>query len=347
MTASQPIESEDRDPTERPLLEVSGLRQVYGRGTNAFTAVDDVSFSIERGRSFGIVGETGSGKSSIAKAVTRLGAEPSAGSVVLDGTEITTLPAGRLRQLRRRMQMVLQDPHASLNRRKTAASAIALGLETHGMGDREERRRRVDEVLETTGLRPEYGRSYPHQLSGGQAQRVNIARALAVEPELMVLDEPVSALDVSTQAQILNLLRRLQDQTRIAFLFIAHDLAIVRYMCDEVAVMYLGTFVERAPRDALFGNPLHPYTHLLLDAIPVPDPVTESNRERVSATSDSTTVRPAQGCRFRNRCPVGREERLCAEIEPPLVEAAPDHWVACHFPGPPRPAAGDSAEGAT
>ncbi len=318
----------------QPVLSVENLSHRYrvgGRGRRSVAAVRDVSFSIGPGRALGIVGETGSGKSTVARAVTWL-VEPSEGRVVLEGADLAEQSAEQVRRMRRRMQIVFQDPHASLNRRRRAEESIRQPMEALGIGTTADREAKVAELLRLTGLSPEHAHAYPHQLSGGQAQRVNIARALSVDPSLLVLDEPVSALDVSTAAQIMNLLRALQDQLGIAFLMIAHDLAVVRYLCDTIAVMYFGEIVEIADRETLFADPRHPYTKSLMAAIP------EAVPQRHGTTTDWTAegeapspLDPPRGCPFRSRCPRGLTESVCAEVAPPLGELGAGRRVACHF----------------
>jgi oligopeptide/dipeptide ABC transporter ATP-binding protein len=297
-------------------------------------AVDDVSFTIRRGETLGLVGESGSGKSTVGRSILRL-YQPTAGSVVFEGTELNGLPAGRLRQLRRRMQMIFQDPHASLDPRMTVQQIVAQPLDIHGLGQRRERSDRVVELLRTVGLDPSTAGRYPHQFSGGQRQRIGIARALAVEPSFIVCDEPVSALDVSIQAQIVNLLRGLQSSLGLTYLFIAHDLGVVRHISDRVAVMYVGKLMELSPSDELYERPLHPYTVALLSAVPVADPKVERNRRRIILAGDiPSPARPPAGCRFHTRCWLRqRLERpaACSTEEPRLREVLPGRQVACHY----------------
>ncbi len=323
-----------------PLLEVDGLVKhfpiragVFGRVKGAVRAVDGVSFALDPGETLGVVGESGCGKSTLGRLVLRL-IEPSAGTVRFAGTDLGTLDARALRAERRAMQIVFQDPYASLNPRMTVRQILAEALDLHGLhvGDRSER---VAELLRTVGLAPEHGERYPHEFSGGQRQRIGIARALAVEPRLVVCDEAVSALDVSVQAQVINLLRDLQRRLGLAYLFIAHDLAVVKHIATRVAVMYLGRIVELADKEALFAAPRHPYTQALLAAVPVPEPGVE--RERVLLTGDvPSPVTPPSGCHFHTRCIHARA--LCAEVSPPLERDAATlgrdgagHTVACHF----------------
>lgn len=318
------------------LVQATDLRvefRVRSRGGplgGTLTAVDDISFGIRRGETLGMVGESGSGKSTTGRALLQLD-RPTSGSVRFDGVELTDLSPRKLRGARRRMQMVFQDPYASLNPRMTIGQTIADSLLVHHVGTAHERRDRVAEILRTVGLNPDWASRYPHEFSGGQRQRTGIARALAVDPDFVVADEPVSALDVSVQAQTINLLESLQDRLQITFLFIAHDLAVVRHLSDRVAVMYLGKIVELAGRDDLYVRPAHPYTHSLLSAVPVPDPEVEAKRERIILHGDiPSPLDPPSGCRFRTRC--WKAEDVCAQVEPPLVQLRPDHVVACHFP---------------
>ncbi|WP_439551498.1 ABC transporter ATP-binding protein [Falsiroseomonas sp.] len=338
-----------------PLLEVQDLRRSFGGGRTLFgprkpevRAVDGVSFTLARGETLGLVGETGSGKSTLGRLVLRL-IEPGAGRVRFDGQDVTAASSRALRALRPRMQMVFQDPYGSLDPRMTAAEIIAEPMTAHGV-KRAEAVRRAADMLGRVGLSPAMAARYPNEFSGGQRQRIGIARAIALDPALVVLDEPVSALDVSVQAQILNLLAEIQARSGVAFLFIAHDLAVVRHVSDRVAVMYLGRVVEMAPRDALYGAPRHPYTVSLLSAVPRPDPEKERAKARVRPIGEigSAAALPS-GCRFHPRCPrarlvaarIGdtleaagtRLPRACVEHDPVLAPAgATAHLAACHFP---------------
>jgi oligopeptide transport system ATP-binding protein len=316
------------------LIEVKGLKKyfaagggVLGAGGDTVKAVDDVSFSIRRGETFGLVGESGCGKSTTGRCILRL-IEPTAGEVNFEGRDLLALDARSLRQLRREMQIIFQDPYASLNPRMQVGEIIAEPLVIHRVGAGAERRRRVAELLELVGLKAEHAARYPHEFSGGQRQRIGIARALALNPRFIVCDEPVSALDVSVQAQVVNLLQDLQEQLGLTYLFISHGLSVVEHISTRVGIMYLGKLVEVAPSEAIFRNPLHPYTRALLSAIPVPDP--DARRERLPLAGEiPTAIEPPAGCRFRTRCPLA--EPRCAEADPQLLEVEPEHFVACHL----------------
>ncbi len=317
------------------LLEVAGLAKHYpvrrglimAREVGAVRAVDGVSFSLGRGETLALVGESGCGKSTTARLVLRL-IEPTAGRVFFEGTDITTLSGAELRRLRRRMQIVFQDPFASLNPRMTVGAILEEPLIVHEIGDRAARRARVAELLGLVGLAPYHAQRYPHEFSGGQRQRVGIARALAVEPALVVCDEPVSALDVSIQAQVVNLMKDLQARLGLSYLFIAHDLAVVKHMADRVAVMYLGRIVEIGSRDALFARPMHPYTRTLLAAIPRPDPHRRA-APQPSGGDVPSPMDPPPGCHFHTRC--GFATDRCRTQDPVLRTLAPGHAAACHY----------------
>jgi len=310
-----------------PLLEVDGLTQDF----SGLRAVDGVSFSVRRGETFGVVGESGCGKSTLTRAILRL-IEPTDGRVAFDGMDVRGLGTQELRLLRRRVQIVFQDPLGSLDPRMTARAIVEEPLEIHGVGDRAQRARRASEMLELVGIPAEQHGRKPFAFSGGQRQRIGVARALVLEPDLVFLDEPISALDVSIQAQVLNLLRELQERLGLTYVFIVHDLAVAEYFCDRVAVLYRGAIMELASSEAIFRETLHPYTASLLAAVPVPDP--ELRRERIVLRGDFAPLMAADGgCRFRDRCPVGRDREVCAAQPPPLTEHRPGHWAACHFPG--------------
>jgi oligopeptide/dipeptide ABC transporter ATP-binding protein len=308
-----------------PLLQVVNLQKRFSVGRATVKAVDDVSFEIQPGETFGLVGESGCGKTTTGRAILRL-IEPSGGSVTFDGRNVLALSKGELRAARRDMQIIFQDPYASLNPRMTVGEAVGEPLAIHGVGDAAARRARVAELLGVVGLDPDYARRYPHEFSGGQRQRIGIARALALNPKFIVADEPVSALDVSVQAQVVNLLQDLQERFGLTYLFISHGLAVVEHLCARVGVMYLGKLVEIAPTEALYATPLHPYTQALLASIPIPDPT--QRREFVPLTGDiPSPVNPPTGCRFHTRCPLAKAE--CSRQEPPLREVGAGRSVAC------------------
>jgi oligopeptide/dipeptide ABC transporter ATP-binding protein len=322
-----------RDPAQ-PLLSVRDLtkyfpikRGVFGRVTGQVRAVDGVSFDVAPGETLALVGESGCGKSTTGRAILRL-IEPSSGSVAFDGVDVRALGAGDLRRLRRRMQIVFQDPFSSLNPRMSVGAIVREGLTIHRLAEGSAADARVRQLLEEVGLRPEYASRYPHEFSGGQRQRVGIARALSVEPSFMVCDEPVSALDVSVQAQVVNLLQDLQRDRGLAYLFIAHDLSVVEHIADRVAVMYLGHVVELAPVDRLYSEPIMPYTQALLSAVPAPEPGVK--RERILLTGDvPSPANPPSGCVFHPRCQHPARDASCAKLVPPLEEKSPGHWAAC------------------
>jgi len=323
-------------PTKDDLLVVQGLKKYFPvkggllrRTVAQVKAVDNVSFTIKRGETLGLVGESGCGKSTTGRTILRL-LPHTDGTVTFEGKDVLKAKGRDLKALRRDMQIVFQDPYASLDPRIVVGESIAEGLKIHGVGNTKERNDRVRQVMQKVGLRPDLARRFPHEFSGGQRQRIGIARALIMEPKLIVCDEPVSALDVSIQAQVLNLLRDLQHELGLTYLFIAHNLSVVEHISDRVGVMYLGWIVELAERAELFRNPLHPYTKALMSAIPVPDPTVR--HERILLTGDvPSPLRPPSGCRFHTRCWMAQE--VCKTDVPAFEEKAPAHWVACHFAG--------------
>lgn len=320
----------------RVLVEVRHLKKyfpiksgiLFQREVAAVKAVDDVSFDIYEGETLGLVGESGCGKSTTGRTILQL-YRATSGSVKVEGEELTMLKGEPLRKMRRKMQMIFQDPYASLNPRMSVGRIVAEPLVVHGIGTKKEREERVAELMELVGLNPYFVRRYPHEFSGGQRQRIGLARALALNPNFLVADEPISALDVSIQAQVVNLLQKLQQDLGLTYLFIAHDLSMVRHLCNRVAVMYLGKIVEIAESEELYTNPLHPYTQALLSAVPVPDPVVEEKRQRIILKGDvPSPINPPKGCHFNTRCPVSVD--VCYEQDPELIEVLPKHWVACH-----------------
>lgn len=329
---------QDSTPTDTEvLLSVTDLKKyfpiregVFRRHVGDVKAVDGVSFEVRRGETLGLVGESGSGKSTIGRVILQLD-RATEGNVTFDGIELTEIKGETLREIRPRMQIVFQDPHTSLNPRMTIGSIIAEPLKEHSVGKAPEQKARVGELLDVVGLDPMHASRYPHEFSGGQRQRIGIARAIALNPDFIVCDEPIAALDVSIQAQVINLLEELQDKLGLTYLFISHDLAMVRHIADRVAVMYLGHFMELGTVDSVYSNPLHPYTRALHSAVPVPDPVVESQRKQIILEGDiPSPSNPPSGCVFSTRCPVAQER--CSMEVPEWRELESDHWVACFYP---------------
>lgn len=323
--------------TQEVLLKVDNLVKHFPimkgilvqKQVGAVHAVDGVSFDIYQGETLGLVGESGCGKSTTGRTILQL-YRPTSGSVFYEGIDLVKLKGEDLRKTRRRMQMIFQDPYASLNPRMTVGQIITEPLLIHDMITRKEAQGEAQRLLKLVGLNPAYTSRYPHEFSGGQRQRIGVARSLALEPALIVCDEPISALDVSIQAQVVNLLEDLQAEMGLTYLFIAHDLSMVRHISDRVAVMYLGIIVELTTRDELYSNALHPYTKALLSAVPIPDPKIEMKRQRTILVGDvPSPINPPSGCRFRTRCPIA--EQICAEKKPEFREVSPGHWVACHL----------------
>ena len=324
--------------TGSELLVVDGVKKhfpitrgiIFQKEIASVKAVDGVSFSIKPGETLGIVGESGCGKSTLARCIIRL-LETTDGTITFEGRDITHLSRPAMRPIRREMTMIFQDPYASLNPRHRVGQIVGDPLRLHGLASGEELKRNVNELLERVGLGPEHYNRYPHEFSGGQRQRIGIARALALRPRLIIADEPVSALDVSIQAQIINLLEDLQDDFKLTYIFVAHDLGVIRQVSDRIAVMYLGKIVELGPADEVYSNPIHPYTLSLLSALPIPDPRANAEREPLVLEGDlPSPANPPSGCRFHTRCPYATE--ICSEVEPELVNYGGDHWAACHHP---------------
>jgi oligopeptide/dipeptide ABC transporter ATP-binding protein len=313
--------------TNQPLVEIIDLKKHFPvPHKQVVRAVDGVSFTINRGETLGLVGESGCGKTTVGRCILRL-IEPTSGEIRFDGRDLLSLDRGEMRALRRRMQIIFQDPYSSLNPRMKVGSIISEPLEIHRVGDRRERKDRVAELLRVVGLDPDYANRYPHQFSGGQRQRIGIARALALNPDFIVADEPVSALDVSVQAQVVNLMQDLQERFGLTYLFISHGLAVVKHISTRVGVMYLGKLVELAPAHEIYANPLHPYTQALLRAIPIPDPEAMRRAAQRLRGDVPNPIEPPSGCRFHTRCP-HTIDRCCAE-EPELAEVSPGHFVSC------------------
>lgn len=339
MSTAAGIRSSQNGSAEKgPLVDIRNLRKYFPitrgmilqRHSGDVKAVDGVSLSIRRGETLGLVGESGCGKSTTGRTVLQL-ERPTAGEVWFDGRDLTKLKGEELRRMRRRFQMIFQDPYASLNPRMTVGDIVGEPLEIHELSRGARTRERVQELLEIVGLNPGFVNRYPHEFSGGQRQRIGIARAVAVNPDFIVCDEPVSALDVSIRAQVLNLLQSLQQQFGLTYLFIAHDLAVVRHISDRVAVMYLGKIVELADRDGLYAHPKHPYTRALLSAVPIPSPRIERKRERIILVGDAPSpANPPPGCPFHTRCPIA-QSGLCDTVVPEWREILPGQWVACHL----------------
>ncbi|CAG7620613.1 ABC transporter ATP-binding protein [Paenibacillus allorhizosphaerae] len=315
---------------QQPLLEVRNLQKHFQLGGGkTLKAVDNISFAIERGETFGLVGESGCGKSTTGRTIIRL-YESTGGEVLFNGENVHNLRGKKLLDFRRDMQMVFQDPYASLNPRMTVGNIIAEGIDIHGLMSGSKRKERVFQLLRDVGLNEEHASRFPHEFSGGQRQRIGIARALAIEPKFIIADEPISALDVSVQAQVVNLFKKLQKERGLTYLFIAHDLAMVKHISDRIGVMYLGKLVEVTTSEALYAKPLHPYTQSLLSAIPIPDPEVERHRERIILEGEiPSPLNPPSGCPFRTRCPMAMSE--CAAAMPEFKEVEPGHFVACHL----------------
>jgi oligopeptide transport system ATP-binding protein len=304
-------------------------KSLFSREQKVVKAVDDVSFEVYQGETLGLVGETGCGKTTTARTILQL-YRPTSGKILFDGVELVGLPENDLRKMRRRMQMIFQDPYASLNPRMTVGAIISAPLDVHTDMNKAEKQDRVQELLKIVGLNPDFVNRYPHEFSGGQRQRIGIARALALNPDLVICDEPISSLDVSIQAQVVNLLEELQDRLGLTYIFVAHDLSMVRHISDRIVVMYLGKVVELADRNEIYLRPMHPYTKALMSAVPIPNPDKARNRKRIILAGDiPSPMSPPVGCNFNTRCPIAAEK--CFKDEPEYREISPDHFVACHF----------------
>jgi oligopeptide/dipeptide ABC transporter ATP-binding protein len=315
--------------TKEPLVSIKNLTKEFKVGKKILAAVKDLNLDIYRGETLGLVGESGCGKSTVGRTILRLH-EPTSGNVTFNGVDLLSLSRQEMKKMRRKMQMVFQDPYASLNPRMTVQDIVGEAIDIHRLASGAQRKSRIEELLELVGLNRSHMSRYPHEFSGGQRQRIGIARALAVEPEFIICDEPISALDVSIQAQVVNLLKKLQEKMGLTYLFIAHDLSMIKYISDRVAVMYLGHLVELSTSDSLYRNPLHPYTRALFSAIPIPDPEIEKRHKRIVLPGEvPNPLSQLTGCPFRNRCPLAQS--ICSEVRPEWRQMEPGHFVACHL----------------